>query len=118
MRSSTYKIRVVESLPELALAIGPTKVIEAYETGQLQPMTDPVEKAMGMDACDIDVEFHEGYLFDALNSIWEERMVTPPALPTDLDNTLWYSILETIQEHDVCMCIFLLMDACSPHHTR
>ncbi|KAF9029902.1 hypothetical protein BDZ89DRAFT_1064999 [Hymenopellis radicata] len=88
---------------DMTLAVGPHRILEAYETGSFTPILDQADEDMDGDLIsDAEERFLEGYLSVPLTSIWERRKVTPPKLPTELDSTIWYSILENVQEHDTC----------------
>lgn len=85
----------------MTLAVGPQKILEAYEIGLFAPIREQANEDMDGEM-DVQNDFIEGYISVPLTSIWERRKVTPPKLPTELDNTIWYSILESVQEHDIC----------------
>ncbi|KAF9022073.1 hypothetical protein BDZ89DRAFT_1071012 [Hymenopellis radicata] len=87
---------------DMTLAVGPQRILEAYETGSFTPISDQADEDLNGNVFDIEEQFLEGYLSIPLTSIWERRKVTPPKLPTELDNTIWYSILGNVQEHDTC----------------
>lgn len=56
---------------------------------------------------DAVLDLTEGYLFDTLGDLLEERSSGLVPAPTELDNSFWYLILETVQDHDRCKYIGL-----------
>ena len=87
----------------MTLAVRSSSVLAAYEIGSASPINDQADEDLAGSLFDVEINFFDGYLSGPLHTIWERRKVSPPKLPTETDNTLWYSILQTVQEHDTCM---------------
>lgn len=80
-----------EEFGDLALAHGPERILEAYQTQDTQTIREIADSD--------DMEIFQGYLANPLSSIWEARKTKPPAS----DSTHWKSILDVIQgENDTC----------------
>ena len=87
------------NIRDLGLLSGPMNVLKAFETASPEPLT---EDGRVSDAPGEFRDLVSGYVSQPLMELWERRKVTPPKTPAQGDNSLWYSILESVQEHDTC----------------
>jgi len=82
-----------EQFGDLALSVGPTAILNAYQTRSTDEILDI------LDDFAVDWLPQVEYLFDPLSKIWGKRKTKPP--PTDASH--WKSILDVIHgEHDIC----------------